>query len=83
MIAENIRSLQLSQLLKFGFHIVPGIIQIAEHIRSLSSSRSLQSLCYGFHMIAGIVTIVAIAALVVSINFLQSLTIVHDRYDRL
>ena len=36
-------------------------------------------------MIAGIVTIVtiaAVAALVVSNNFLRSLTIVHDRYDR-
>ena len=33
-------------------------------------------------MIAGIVTIAAVAALVVSINFLRSLTIVHDRYDR-
>ena len=33
-------------------------------------------------MIAGIVTIAVVAALVVSINFLRSLTIVHDRYDR-
>ena len=34
-IAENIRSLRSSRLLKFGFHIVAGIVQIAEHIRSL------------------------------------------------
>ena len=84
-IAENIRSLWSSQLLKFDFHSVAGIVQIAGHIRSLWSSRSLRSLCYGFHMITGIVTIVtiaAVAALVVSINFLRSLTIVHDRYDR-
>ena len=32
----------------------------------------------GFHMIAGIVTIAAVAAMVVSIKFLRSLTIVHD-----
>ena len=67
------------------FPHIAGIVQIAGHIRSLWSSRSLRSLCYGFHMIAGIVTIVtiaAVAALVVSINFLRSLTIVHDRYDR-
>ena len=57
-IAENIRSLRSSQLLKFDFHIVAGIVQIAGRIRSLWSSRSLRSLCYGFHMIAGIVTIV-------------------------
>ena len=81
-IAENIRSLWSSQLLKFDFHIVNGIVQIAGHIRSLWSSRSLRSLFYGFHMIAGIVTIAAVTALVVSINFLRSLTIVHDRYDR-
>ena len=79
----NIRwSLWSSQLLKFDFHIVAGIVQIAGHIRLLWSSRSLRSLCCGFHMIAGIVTIAAVAALVVSINFLRSLTIVHDRYDR-
>ena len=79
MIAENIRSLRSSQLLKIDFHITAGIVQIAEHIRSL------QSLCFDFHMIAGIVTMVKIAvivALVVSINLLRSLTIVHDRYDR-
>ena len=78
----NIRSLWLSQLLKFDFHIVAGSVQIAGHIRLLWSSRSLRSLCYGFHMIAGVVTIAAVAALVVSINFLRSVTIVHDRYDR-
>ena len=85
VIAENIRLLWSSQLLKFDFYIVTGIIQIAGHIRSLWSSRSLWSLCYGFHMIAGIVTIItiaAVAALVVSINFLQSLMIVHDCYNR-
>ena len=76
----NIRSLWLSQLLKFVFHIFAGIVQIAGHIRLLWSSRSLRSLCYGFHMI---VTIAAVAALVVSINFLRSLTIVHDHRDRL
>ena len=76
----NIRSLWLSQLLKFDFHIVAGIVQIAGHIRLLWSPRSLHSLCYGFHMI---VTIAAVAALVVSINFLRSLTIDHDQRDRL
>ena len=73
---NNIWSLRSSQLLMFDFHIVAGIVQIAGHIRSLY---------YGFHMIDGIVTMVtiaAVAALVVSINFLRSLTIVHDRYDR-
>ena len=75
MIAENIRSLRLSQLLKIDFHAIAGIVQIAEHIRPLRSSRSLRSLCYDFHTIAGI------TALVVSINLLQSLTIIHDRYD--
>ena len=83
-ITENIRSLRSSQLLKFDFHIVAGIIQITGHIQSLRSSRSLRSLCYDFHMIAGIVmiiTITAVAALVVSINFLQLLMIVHDHYD--
>ena len=49
-----------------------GFVQIAGHIPSL---------CYAFHMIAGIVMIVTIAALVVSINFLRSLTIVHNRYN--
>ena len=33
-------------------------------------------------MIAGIVTIAAVAALVVSIKFLRSLTMVQDRNDR-
>ena len=33
-------------------------------------------------MRVGIVKIAAVAALVVSINFLRSLSIVHDRYDR-
>ena len=32
-------------------------------------------------MIAGIVTIAAVTALVASVTFLRSLTIVHDRYD--
>ena len=84
-ITENIRLLRSSQLLKFDFHVVAGIIQIAGHIRSLWSSWSLRMLCYGFHMIAEIVTIVmivAVTAMVVSINFLGLLTIVHDRYDR-
>ena len=48
-IAENIGSL------KFNFHIVAGIVQVAGHIRSLWSSQSLRSLCYDFDMIAGIV----------------------------
>ena len=64
--------------------IVTGIVQIAGHIISLWLSRLLPSLCYGFHMIAGIITIVkttAVAALVVSINILQSLTVIHNRYD--
>ena len=51
-IVENIRSLGLSQLLKIDFHIIAGIIQIAGHIQSLQSSRSLRSLCNDFHMIA-------------------------------
>ena len=70
--AENIRSLRSSQLLKTDFHTIAGIVQIAGHVRS---SRSLRSLCYDFYMIAGIVKIAVIAALVVSINLLRSLTI--------
>ena len=80
---RSLRSLWSWQSLRIDFHKIAGIVEIAEHARSLRSLRWLQSLCFDFRMIAGIVAIAAIAALVFSIKSLRSLTILHDRYDRL
>ena len=77
---RSLRSLRSWQSLRIDFHKIAGIVEIAGPLRSL---RSLQSLCFDFRMIAGIVAIAAITALVFSIKSLRSLTILHDRGDRL
>ena len=77
---RSLRLLRSWQSLRIDFHKIAGIVEIAGPLRSL---RSLQSLCFDFHMIAGIVAIAAIAALVFSIKLLRSVTILHDRGDRL
>ena len=79
---RSLRSLPSWQSLRIDFHKIAGIVEITGPLRSL---RSLQSLCFDFRMIAGIVAIAAIAAtaaLVFSIKWLRSLTILHDRGDR-